>query len=71
VQGSGPATFVQAVLVPETAILLIMEDCRVDREEAEEIREKTYDIGMLLNEEIEDTVEVHEQSDDENEYGGS
>jgi hypothetical protein len=71
VQGSGPATFVQAVLVPETAILLIMEDCRVDREEAEEIREKTYDIGMLLNEEIEDRVEVHEQSDDENEYGGS
>jgi hypothetical protein len=71
VQGSGPATFVQAVLVPETAILLIMEDNRVDREEAEEIREKTYDIGMLLNEEIEDRVEVHEQSDDENEYGGS
>jgi hypothetical protein len=71
VQGSGPATFVQAVLVPETAILLIMEDNRVDREEAEEIRERTYDIGMLLNEEIEDRVEVHEQSDDENEYGGS
>jgi hypothetical protein len=69
VQGSGPATFVQAVLVPETAILLIMEDCRVDRQEAEEIREKTYDVGMLLNEEIEDSVEVHEQSDDENEYG--
>jgi hypothetical protein len=70
VQGSGPATFVQAVLVPETAILLIMEDCRVDREEAEEIREKTYDIGMLLNEEIEDQVEVRDISDDENEYGG-
>jgi hypothetical protein len=71
VQGSGPATFVQAVLVPETAILLIMEDCRVDQQEAEEIREKTYEVGMLLNEEIEDNVEVHEQSDDENEYGGT
>ncbi|KAF2035886.1 hypothetical protein EK21DRAFT_53761 [Setomelanomma holmii] len=67
VQGSGPATFVQAVLVPETAILLIMEDCRVDREDAEEIREKTYDMGMLLNEEIEDQVEAY-PSDDENEY---
>jgi hypothetical protein len=70
VQGSGPATFVQAVLVPETAILLIMEDCRVDREEAEEIREKTYDMGMLLNEEIEDQVEANYPSDDENEYCG-
>jgi hypothetical protein len=70
VQGSGPATFVQAVLVPETAILLIMQDCKVHREDAEEIREKTYDMGMLLNEEIEDELEVHGNSDDENEYGG-
>ncbi|KAF2831282.1 hypothetical protein CC86DRAFT_366681 [Ophiobolus disseminans] len=70
VQGSGPATFIQAVLVPEMAILLIKEDCRVDREEAEDIREKTYEMGMLLNEEIEDQVEVHDQSDDENEYFG-
>ncbi|KAH7087039.1 RTC4-like domain-containing protein [Paraphoma chrysanthemicola] len=68
VQGSGPATFVQAVLVPETAILLIMEDCRVDREDAEEIREKTYDMGMLLNEEIEDQIEANYPSDEENEY---
>ncbi|KAH5129342.1 telomere capping restricting protein 4 [Parastagonospora nodorum] len=70
VQGSGPATFVQAVLVPEVAIMLIMEDCLVDRQAAEEIREKTYELGMLLNEEIEDSIEGHEQSDDENEYGG-
>lgn len=69
VQGSGPATFVQAVLVPEMAVLLIMEDCGVDREEAEEIRERTYELGMLLNEEVEDRVELHDHSDDENEYG--
>jgi hypothetical protein len=70
VQGSGPATFVQAVLVPETAIFLIMEDNEVDRQDAEEIREKTYDMGMLLNEEIEDHVEVYDRSDEENEYFG-
>jgi hypothetical protein len=70
VQGSGPATFVQAVLVPEAAIFLIMEDNMVDREGAEEIREKTYDMGMLLNEEIEDHVEVYDRSDEENEYFG-
>ncbi|KAF1839958.1 uncharacterized protein K460DRAFT_349497 [Cucurbitaria berberidis CBS 394.84] len=68
VQASGPAAFVQAVLVPEVAILLIMEDCTVDREEAEEIREKTYDMGLLLNEEIEDSLEVQDDSEDDNEY---
>ena len=70
VQGSGPATFVQAVLVPEMAILLIREDCQADKARAEEIREKTYEMGMLLNLEIEDEVEAHDRSDDENEYGG-
>lgn len=70
VQGSGPAAFVQAVLVPECAILLIMEDCRVDRERAEVIRENTYEMGLLLNEEVEDEVEGDggEASEDENEY---
>ncbi|OAL55766.1 hypothetical protein IQ07DRAFT_475060, partial [Pyrenochaeta sp. DS3sAY3a] len=69
VQASGPAAFIQAVLVPETAILLIMKDCRADREEAEEIRERTYEMGLLLNEEIEDLVEGGEESEDEgNEY---
>ncbi|KAH9879178.1 hypothetical protein J1614_002616 [Plenodomus biglobosus] len=70
VQGSGPAAFVQAVLVPECAVLLIMEDCMVDRERAEEIREGTYEMGLLLNEEIEDEVEENEgeRSEDENEY---
>lgn len=70
VQSSGAATFVQAVLVPETAVLLIMEDCEVDWERAEEIREATYEMGVLLNEEIEDVVEVEGcgDSDEENEY---
>lgn len=68
VQGSGIAAFVQAVMVPEVAILLIMDDCSVGREEADEIREKTYDMGLLLNEEIEDELERQDDSDDENEY---
>lgn len=68
VQASGPAAFVQAVLVPEMAVMLIMEDCRVDREGAEKIRTETYSMGMLLNEEIEDVLEGQHDSDDENEY---
>lgn len=69
VQTSGPAAFVQAVLVPEVAVLLIMEDCMVDNVEAEQIRENTYDMGLVLHEEIEDEVHVQDESDDENEYG--
>ncbi|CAN9092157.1 unnamed protein product [Alternaria alternata] len=68
VQASGIAAFVQAVMVPEAAILLIMDDCSVNREEADKIREKTYDMGLLLNEEIEDELERQDDSDDENEY---
>lgn len=70
VQTSGPAAFVQAVLVPEMAVMLIMEDCQVDRERAEKIREHTYEMGMLLNEEIEDELEGQHDSDDDddNEY---
>ncbi|UPX11308.1 uncharacterized protein EKO05_0001918 [Ascochyta rabiei] len=67
VQASGPATFVQAVLVPEVAIRLIMEDCRCDWDAAEERRERTFDMGLLLNEEIEDHVDVPETLGDESE----
>ncbi|KAJ4988077.1 hypothetical protein SVAN01_06489 [Stagonosporopsis vannaccii] len=68
VQTSGPATFVQAVLVPEVAVRLIMEDAECDCDEAEEIRESTFEMGLLLNEEIEDEVIVGEEDEGENEY---
>jgi hypothetical protein len=70
VQASGIAAFVQAVMVPEAAVILIMEDRGVRWEEAEKIREKTYEMGLLLNEEIEDELErrPEDDSDAENEY---
>ncbi|KAF2627755.1 hypothetical protein BU25DRAFT_392042 [Macroventuria anomochaeta] len=67
VQTSGPATFVQAVLVPEVSVRLIMEDLKVDWDGAEEVRERTFEMGVLLNEEIEDEVVVDEE-EGENEY---
>ncbi|EOA89009.1 uncharacterized protein SETTUDRAFT_106705 [Exserohilum turcica Et28A] len=70
VQASGIAAFVQAVLVPEAAVLLIMQDCGVDALEAERIRSDTYDMGLLLHEEIEDEVlrRPEDETDDETEY---
>jgi hypothetical protein len=66
---SGPATFVQAVLVPEVAVRLIMEDLMCDWERAEEVREATGEMGALLNEEVEDRVECGDEvGEEENEY---
>jgi hypothetical protein len=69
VQTSGPASFVQAVMVPEVAVRLIMEDLRCDWEQAEEVRERTFEMGVLLNEEVEDEVFVGEEDEEgANEY---
>ncbi|EUC44448.1 hypothetical protein COCMIDRAFT_98261 [Bipolaris oryzae ATCC 44560] len=65
VQASGVAAFVQQVMVPEAAVLLIMEDCGVGWEEAEEVREETYEMGVLVHEEIEDEVVAVESEEDE------
>ncbi|KAJ4372208.1 hypothetical protein N0V83_003982 [Neocucurbitaria cava] len=55
VQASGPAAFVQAVLVPEVAVLLIMEDCDEGmgmgmgrEEEAERVRRTRMRWGCCL-----------------------
>ena len=69
---SGPASFVQAVMVPEVAVRLIMEDLTCDAEHAEEVRERTYEMGVLLHEEVEDEVVVaDDEEDEEDEEGGN
>lgn len=64
----GFTPYVQAVLVPEVAVLLIMEDMSVKTEEAREILNDSASVGELLNEEIREfvkkKVEVSEDSDD-------
>lgn len=66
---SGPATFVQAVLVPEVAVRLIMEDLQCDEDKAEEVRDATFEMGSLLFEEVEDRVEIGDEEGEEvNEY---
>ena len=65
VQTSGPAAFVQAVMVPEVAVRLIMQDLSCDWDTAEEVRERTFEMGVLLHEEVEDEVLVGEEDEEE------
>ena len=72
-----PAGYVQAVLVPEIGLRLVMEDMHVEQDEARQIMRESKAIGDLLNEEQEDKgrglkhlmggnyVSVHHQDDED------
>jgi hypothetical protein len=52
----GVSGFVHAILVPELALGLIMEDMNCDRDRAEIILADSADIGELFNAEEDETV---------------
>lgn len=57
----GFTPYVQTVLVPEVAVKLIMEDMKVDEQEAREILAASAEIGELMNEELRDVVTRNEK----------
>ncbi|KAL5410776.1 hypothetical protein PMIN04_010511 [Paraphaeosphaeria minitans] len=64
---SGFAMFLQAVLVPECAVLLVMQDLGVGWEGAREVVEGSGGVGEKVNEEVEDEVEGSEDDGAEEE----
>ncbi|KAK7191856.1 hypothetical protein DPSP01_007111 [Paraphaeosphaeria sporulosa] len=64
---SGFAMFLQAVLVPECAVLLVMQDLAVGWEDAREVVEESGGVGEKVNEEVEDSVEGSEDDGEEEE----
>lgn len=52
----GVSGFVQAVLVPELAEQLIMEDMKVSSERSREIITESADLGELLYPDVDDKV---------------
>lgn len=50
------SAYIHTVLAPEAAVLLIMEDLRVDQSRAIEILEDSHDIGDIMHSEPEDQV---------------
>ncbi|KAI5279028.1 hypothetical protein KEM52_004552 [Ascosphaera acerosa] len=58
IKNASVAGFVQAVLVPELALLFVKEDMRVEGdEEARRIIEESRTIGELLNDQPHDRLE--------------
>lgn len=64
VSSRGYSGYVQAVLVPELAVRLIMDDMSVSEEDARRIMSESSDVGQLVHEETRDIVR---QSDGEDE----
>ena len=56
ISSGGVSGYVQAVLIPELAVLLIKDDMQVDEEEAREVLRDSVDIGNLLNEEEDEMI---------------
>ena len=52
----GVSRYVQAVLVPELAVFLVMDDMSVDEEEARGVLRDSIDMGNLLNEEEDEII---------------
>ncbi|KAK4032390.1 RTC4-like domain-containing protein [Parachaetomium inaequale] len=65
VSARGHTAYLQAVLVPELAVRLIMEDMGVGEEEARAVLTESSDVGELLNDEIADVVLEDDDDDDD------
>ncbi|KAL8864128.1 MAG: hypothetical protein Q9174_007458, partial [Haloplaca sp. 1 TL-2023] len=52
----GVAGFVQAVLAPELAVMLVKDDMNVDEEQARVILKESSNVGHLLNEEEDEII---------------
>lgn len=59
----GVSGYVQAVLVPELAVLLVMQDMGTDEEGARTILRDSVDIGDLLNEEEDEVIKDPDPED--------
>ncbi|KAF1949469.1 hypothetical protein CC80DRAFT_598921 [Byssothecium circinans] len=64
---SGFAVYMQAVLVPELTVLLVKEDFDVSEGMAEELIEKSADLGALLHEDFDDKVEAGSDEEEDRE----
>lgn len=59
IRDAGVAGFVQTIVVPELAVILVKEDMKLQTDdEARRVIEESRDIGDTLNEQPDDEVEI-------------
>ena len=64
ISSGGVSEFVQAVLVPELAVLLVQADMHIDDEEkAREVLRNSVEIGHVLNEEEDEVIKDPDPED--------
>ncbi|KAL8717432.1 MAG: hypothetical protein Q9225_005317 [Loekoesia sp. 1 TL-2023] len=61
ISAGGVSGFVQAVLAPELAAMLVRDDMQVDDEQARMVLKESSDIGNLLNEEEDEAIKDEEE----------
>lgn len=59
----GAMGYLQAVLVPEIATVVIMDDMQVDEEGAREVLKTSAEVGSLLSSELKETEEKEKGGD--------
>lgn len=64
VSTGGVSAFVQAVLTPELAVMLVKEDMKTDDEGARAVLRDSAEIGHLLNEEEDEVIQDPEPEDE-------
>ncbi|KAL9579025.1 MAG: hypothetical protein Q9203_006874 [Teloschistes exilis] len=62
VSTGGVAGFVQAVLAPELAVMVVKDDMKVDDEQAREILRESSEVGNLLNEEEDEIIKDEQET---------
>ena len=63
ISSRGITNYVQAVLVPELATLLVMDDLKVDAEKARGVLRDSVELGNFLNEEEDEVIKDSEMDD--------
>ena len=64
---TGVTGYVHAVLLPEMVVALVMDDMNVDAEGARVIMNESAEIGALLCEELDESVQVGGEDEEEGE----
>ena len=63
VSARGVTNYVRAVLVPELATLLVMDDMKVDAEKARKVLQDSVELGNFVNEEEDEVIKDPEIDD--------